>query len=112
MPIADCRATLRPFPASCMAAHASGEESIDDIVRALENGTVRDLHVRELDLRGTKPFPDGAAAPRAQLAPAVAFHFVTHDTTLFATEECGNRWPSARRRWAGEAGNACVGWSA
>ena len=43
---------------------------MDDIVRALENGTVRDLHVRELDLSGTTPFPRRTAAPRAQLAPA------------------------------------------
>jgi hypothetical protein len=90
-------------PARIWHDHASGEESIDDIIRALETGTVRDLHVRELDLSGTEPFPRGAAAPRAQLAPAGAFHFATHHTTV---------WLSRRRRWACEAGNARVGWSA
>ena len=66
-------------PARILQDHASGEDSIDDIVRALENGTVRDLHVRELDLSGTKPFPRRTAAPRAQLAPSDAFRFATRD---------------------------------
>jgi hypothetical protein len=83
--VAHCRVALRRPPARILHDHASGEESIDDIVRALENGTVRDLQVRELDLSRTKPFRRGAAAPRAQLAPASAFHFATHDAT------CGNR---------------------
>ena len=77
MRVADCRVALRRPPARILHGHASGEESIDDIVRALENGTVRDLRVRELDLRGTEPFPRRTAAPRAQLAPAGAFHFAT-----------------------------------
>ena len=89
-------------PARILHDHASGEDSIDDIVRALDNGTVRDLHVRELDLRGTNPFPRRTAAPRAQLEPAGAFRFATHHITL---------WLSRRRRLACGAGNACVGWS-
>ena len=100
--VADCRVALRRPPARILHDHASGEESIDDIVRALENGTVRDLHVRELDLSGTKPFPRRAVR-LAHSSPAGAFHFATHDRTL---------WLSRRRRWACEAGNACVGWSA
>jgi hypothetical protein len=89
--------------------HASGEESIDDIVRALENGTVRDLHVRELDLRGTNPFPRRTAAHRAQLAPAGVFRFATQNDVLqpknVATAGClrgaGGRVKPGTRAWDG-----------
>jgi hypothetical protein len=94
-------------PARILHGRASGEESIDDIVRALENDTVRDLHVRELDLSGT--LPPEAAAPRAQLAPAGAFHFATHDSVLqpksVATAGClagaGGRVKVGTRAWDG-----------
>jgi hypothetical protein len=96
-------------PARILHDHASGEESIDDIVRALENGTVRDLHVRELDLSGTQPFPRRAAAPRAQLAPAGAFRFATQHDVLrpnnVATAGCllgaGRRVKVGTRAWDG-----------
>jgi hypothetical protein len=78
VPVASCRVALRRPPARILHGHASGEESIDDIVRALENGTVRDLHVRELDLSGTKPFREGLL----RIAPAGAFHFATDNTTF------------------------------
>ncbi len=68
-------------PARIWHDHASGEESIDDIVRALENGTVRDLHVRELDLSGTKPFREGLLC-LAHSLPAGALHFATHHITV------------------------------
>ncbi len=55
-----------------MHDHASGEDSIDDIVRALENGTLRDLHVQELDLSCTQ----------RQISAPCAFHFATHDNVL------------------------------
>ncbi len=104
--VADCRVALRRPPARILHDRASGEESIDDIVHALENGTVRDLHVRELDLSGTQRQTTAPCARRR-----VPFR---NARQRVATEECGDRWLSRRRRRrrACEAGNACVGWSA
>jgi hypothetical protein len=96
-------------PARILHDHASGDDSIDDIVRALENSTVRDLHVWQLDLSGTKPVPRRTTAPRAQLAPAGAFRFVTHDNVLqpnnVATAGClrgaGGHVKPGTRAWDG-----------
>jgi hypothetical protein len=103
--VADCRVALRRPPARIWHDHASGEESIDDFVRALETGTVRDLHVRELDLSGTQRQTTAPCARRR-----VPFRNARQN--VVATEQRGNRWLSRRRRRACEAGNARVGWSA
>ena len=97
-------------PARILYDHASGEESMNDIVRALKNGTVRDLHVRELDLSGTKPFREGLLRLAHSSRPPA--RSISHHTQVVQPNQCGNRWLSAGRRSACEAGNACVGWSA
>ena len=79
-------------PAHILHDHASGEDSIDDIVRALENGTVRDVHVRQLDLSGTQR---QTTAPCAFPARSVSQH--TTQTTC-CNRQCGDRWLSPWRR--------------
>ncbi len=116
MSVRACR-LLSPYaapPAHILHDPASGEESIDDIVRALENGTVRDLHVRELDLSGTNPFPRRTTAPLLRLAhssrPPAPSIFSQHTTKRVqpknaATAGClrgaGGRVKVGTRAWDG-----------
>jgi hypothetical protein len=98
-------------PAHILHDRASGEDSTDDIVRALENGTVRDLRVRELDLSGTMPFREGLLRLAHSSRPP-ARSVSQHTTKRVATERCCDRWLSLWHRWAYGGWNARVGWSA